>query len=391
MDAKRRDFLKAAAGITALSQTRVLGANETIRVGGIGTGGRGSYILDLVRKSGGARIVALCDVYSPRLEAAQLKLAPDARLYSDYKELLAASDIDAVVIGSPDHWHATMVMDAVRAGKDVYCEKPVTHTIEEGDLLIKTVVDSGKIVQVGYQQRSWDHFKLAKEIIDSGRLGHISLILTSWYQDYLSRANVMPEIERDKLDWRKFLGNAPEQPFDPIRFSRWRWFWDFGGGHLTDLYSHLGDVVQWYMNAYTPKAVQTMGSRDALPMFQCPETINAAYEYSGFNVVYNGTLVGSLEGAHIIFRGSHAMMSLTRDGFTVYQEHVIPGEKTNYPDPTITVRSTADGTPAHVKNFLDCVRDRKQPNAAIQTSVAAARAAHLGNLAYRKGTRWERS
>lgn len=386
MHSSRRQLLKAA-GWTALSYSRVLGANDRIRIGGIGTGGRGSYILNLVKQNDTAEIVALCDVYARRLSEARQKLAPDAREFANYPELLAQRDIDAVVIGSPDHWHVPMTLDAVRAGKDVYVEKPVTHTIEEGDRLLKETALSKQVVQVGYQQRSWEHFRLARDIIASGKLGKISLVLSSWYQDYYSRRDRVVEIERDKLDWKQFLGSAPEQPFDVLRFTNWRWFWDFGGGHLTDLYSHFCDVIHWCMNDDQPRTAVASGGNYALPKFQCPDTIAAAYEYTGFQVTHNGALGGSMNGGNIEFRGTNAVLRLNRDGFAVYPEHVVPGERTPFPEPEIAVRSMADGSAAHVRNFLDCVRSRNQPNANLAVAVPAARAAHLGNAAYRKGNR----
>jgi predicted dehydrogenase len=385
MHDNRRDFLRNSVILTALSTSRILGANERVRIAGLGTGGRCSYLLGLASKAG-AEIVALCDVYEPRRLAAQEKLAPAARAdYVDYREVLDRKDVDAVIVGSPDHWHVAMTLDAIQSGKDVYVEKPVSHTIAEGERLEKAVGVSRQVVQVGYQQRSWEHFQAGREVVASGKLGKITLILASWYQDYLSTLNAASPVDAQKLDWKRFVGSAPEQPFDPLRFTKWRWFWDFGGGHLTDLYSHYGDVIQWYMGQDSPKMAQAMGGRNALPAFECPDTINAAYEYPGFNVVYNGSLVGSLEGGNIVFRGSNAMMKINRDGFAVYPERVVPFEKTQYPEPVIAMRSLGDGTVDHVKNFLDCVRSRKTPNADVRSAVAAARAAHMGNLAYRKG------
>ena len=305
------------------------------------------------------------------------------------RRLLERKDIDAVVIGSPDHWHVPMTIDAVKAGKDVYVEKPVSHTIEEGEALVKVLAAAKQVVQVGYQQRSWEHFKLARDIVASGKLGKITLVLASWYQDYYRNRGVIPEINPAQVDWKGFLGAAPDQPFNPLRYARWRWFWDFGGGHLTDLYSHYCDAIHWCMDSYSPRSVQTMGSRHALPEYDCPDTINACYDYPGFNLVYNGALVGALDAGNIIFRGSNALMKLNRDGFAVYPERVVPAEKTLYPEPEIAVRSQGDGTPAHMQNFLECVRSRKEANAGVKAAVAAARAAHLGNLAYRRGVRVE--
>jgi len=384
---QRRDFLKAGAVFTALSRDRILGANDRIRIAGIGTGGRGTYLLGLVAKAEKTEIVALCDAYEPRRLATRDKLAPGARDYTDYREVLERHDIDAVVVGAPDHWHVPMTIDAVAAGKDVYVEKPVSHTIEEGERVEKAVTASKQIVQVGYQQRSWDHFIAARDIVTGGKLGQVTLVLTSWYQDYLSGMGATPSIDTAKLDWKRFLGSAPAQPFDALRYTRWRWFWDFGGGHLTDLYSHYGDVVHWYMNQSAPRAAVASGGRNAIPAFECPDTINTAWEYDGFNIVYDGALNGSLDGGNIIFRGSRATMKINRDGFAVYPEGVIKRELTSYPPPEASMRSSGDGTITHMQNFLDCVRSRRQPNAGITIAVAIARAAHIGNMAYRKGAR----
>ena len=386
MEQNRREFLKTTVAVAAFPGGRALGANDRIRVGGIGVGGRGAFIVRTVARAGGTEIVALCDVYEPRLRAAKERLAPGAAEYADYRRLLDRKDIDAVVIGSPDHWHVPMTIDAVKAGKDVYVEKPVSHSIEEGERLERAVAASTQIVQVGYQQRSWEHFKAARAVIAGGKLGKITLILSSWYQNYLKDRGSIPKIEREKLDWKGFLGSAPDQPFDALRYTRWRWFWDFGGGHLTDLFSHYGDVIHWYMGEDSPSAAVAIGGRSVLPEYECPDTITAAYEYpGGFQVVYSGTLVGSLDGGNIIFRGSQAMMKINRDGFAVYPEGVVPAEKTHYPAPETAMQSGGDGTLSHVNNFLECVRSRKAPAAYVKAAVAAARAAHLGNLAYRQG------
>ena len=381
----RRGFLASAA--TALSQSRILGANDRVRLAAIGTGGRCRYLLSLVNQVGGADIAALCDVYEPRRAEAREKLAPEAREYTEYRQVLERNDIDAVVIGSPDHWHVPMTIDAIQAGKDVYVEKPVSHTIEEGALLQRTAEGSRQVVQVGYQQRSWEHIRMARDLVSSGRLGKVTLVLASWYQNYLSFNPAAAKVDAEKLDWKRWLGSAPDQPLNAVRYYRWRWFWDFGGGHLTDLYSHWCDTIHWCMGADKPSAAQTSGGRWVLDYLECPDTINAAYDYPGFSVVYNGTMVCSLDGGNILFRGTKAMMKLNRDGFAVYPEGVIPAEKTAYPEPEIAMRSQHDGTIDHVRNFLDCVRSRKTPNAPVPSSVAAARAAHLGNLAYRKAQR----
>ncbi|HEV1284379.1 MAG TPA: Gfo/Idh/MocA family oxidoreductase [Bryobacteraceae bacterium] len=376
MKLNRRAFL-----LTAASAARVLGANDRIRLAGIGVGGRGAYDLGLAAKAENTEVAAVSDVYSPRLLEIRGKLAPNGQSYKDYREVLDRKDVDAVVIGTPDHWHVPMIMDAISAGKDVYCEKPVSHSIEEGDKLLAAVAGSKQIVQIGYQQRSWPHYKDAREIFTSGRLGAVPLIQTSWYQRYAH--GVRTPIAASSIDWKSFLGSAPDQPFDPLRCSHWRWFWDFGGGHLTDLFSHWVDVVHWYTGESQPASIDAKGTRDIFPEFECPDTITAIYEYrQGFNVVHSGSLVSAVEDGNIVFRGHDATMRLNRNGYAVFEE------RSNHsgpllPAPSLVVDSVRDGTIDHMQNFLDCVRSRKTPNAPVSSSVASAKAAHLGNIAYR--------
>jgi predicted dehydrogenase len=380
MKLNRRIFLQSSV-LAAVSARRILGANDRIRVAGIGVGGRGTYDLGLAAKAENTEVVAVADVYAPRLAEIKQKLAPNGLAFKDYRELLDRKDIDAVIIGSPDHWHVTMILDAVRAGKDVYCEKPVTHSIEEGEKLLATTADSKQIVQVGYQQRSWPHYVAAREIVTSGRLGAIPLIQSSWYQRY---SHTVKPAEASDIDWKSFLGSAPDQPFDPERRANWRWFWDFGGGHLTDLFSHWVDVIHWYTGQSSPDVLAVLGTRNVFPEFECPDTITATYQYpEGYNVIHTGSIASAIEDGNIIFRGHDGTMRLNRGGYAVYEE------KGNHsgallPPPSLVVDSPRDGTIDHVQNFLDCVRSRKIPNAPLVSSVAAARAAHLGNIAYRK-------
>jgi len=385
----RRDLLKASALYTAASYNRILGANDRIRLAGLGVGGRATYLLGLAAKAENTEIAAVCDVSEPRRLAAKQKFAPAGQGYLDYRTILARKDIDGVVIGAPDHWHIPMTLDAVAADKDVYVEKPVSHNIAEGERAAKEVLASKQIVQVGYQQRSWFHFIQARDYIAAGKLGQITLVLTSWYQDYLSNLQAPIEIDPATIDWKGFLGNAPNQPFDALRCQNWRWFWDFGNGHLTDLHSHYGDVVHWCMGQDAPRSAQAAGSRNAIPQFECPDTIAASWDYPGFTMLYHGALNGSLDGGNIIFRGHRATMKLNRDSLAVYEEGKVRREITTWPPPEFAVESHGDGTIAHMQNFLDCMRSRKAPNAGIRSSVAAARAAHLANAAYRSGTVWK--
>ena len=384
----RRQFLKTTAALaTAASYNRILGANDRIRIAGLGTGGRGQYVLGQAAKAGGCEITAICDVYEPRRQEAREKVAPHAREFGDYRKVLEQADIDAVVIGAPDHWHVRMTIEAVRAGKDVYVEKPVTHRIEEGEPLIAAVAETKRVVQTGMQQRSWPHFQQAAGIVAQGGLGNVTFIRTYWFQNYLvGRAAPHQPIDTAKLDWKMFLGSAPDQPFDEERYRNWRWFWDFGGGSLTDLFLHWVDVVHWCMGSDTPAEAQALGGKYVLPEFQWPDTVNAGFRYPGnFVVNFDCSLMGYLEGGGLTLHGTKALMRLHRGGFAIYPEQTKYAELPDLENVAQEVKSTHDGTLDHAKNWLDCIRSRATPNAPVAVGVAAARAGHLGNQALRNG------
>ncbi|HET7842025.1 MAG TPA: Gfo/Idh/MocA family oxidoreductase [Terriglobia bacterium] len=389
----RRDFIKdtaAGAGLAVLgglAPARVLGANDTIRIGVLGSGQRAHYLMSLANQVPGTEIVAVADVYAPNREKALKSAAPNAAGTLDYHEVLDRKDVDAVIIGAPDHWHKPMLLDALSAGKDAYCEKPVIHAIEEGDELIRAVENSKRVVQCGMQQRSWEHYQLGKQIVDSGKLGKITFIHTFWYQQYFSSTgwNSFKKIDESQLDWKRFLGAAPDQPFTPEKFVWWRFFWDFGGGILTDLLTHWIDVIQWCMGQSAPKTATTTAAL-YLMNWQCPDTITTAYEFPGnFIVTFTGALNDSIDDGGIEFRGTEATLKIDRTRLAVYPEGVKWAEGTQAPHPEIFMRSEHDGTLDHMKNFLDCVRTRKTTNAPIQAGVEAARTSWIGNVALKRG------
>lgn len=346
------------------------------------------YLAGLLKGLAGTEIVAACDVYEPRrLEAAE-RMGPQAKPTGDYREVLDRNDVDAVVIGAPDHWHVPMTLDAVAAGKDVYVEKPVTHSLDEGDKLIAGVEKSRRVVATGTQQRSWDHYLLARQLIQGGRLGQITLAEMYWYQNYVHSSWQDPEaqIDASRLDWKKFLGSAPDQPFDVVHYRRWRFYWDFGGGIFTDLMTHWIDVVQWYMNSPAPESVEASGSTHAMREWQCPDTVNASILFpQNFTAVYNGTMVSSLEDGGIVFRGTDGIMKLTRSGFWLYREANQRRNDRDLPEPEMIVKSSGDGTRTNLQNWLDSIRSRSVPNAHVRAGVEAARTSHLANLAMREG------
>src|SRR5262249_39763461 len=228
----RRAFLGTTAGLVlGAPAIQAAGANETINVAFLGTGGRCMHLMRTLAKMKNVRLAAVCDVWDDHLAAAKKIADAKAVTSKDYKALLERKDIDAVLIGSPDHWHVPMTIDAVKAGKDVYVEKPLTHELAEGKKVIDAVKKSGKVVQVGTQQRSMTPIAKAKERVDKGRLGKVVEAHMTWNRN-TDRARrkpgaKKPVVEAKSVDWKAFLGSAPKQDFDAYRFRNWRWFWDF--------------------------------------------------------------------------------------------------------------------------------------------------------------------
>jgi predicted dehydrogenase len=373
----RRSFL-IAGGLTALGATRAFGANDTLRIGVIGAGGRMEDLLTAADKVGNYQIVAVSDVYGPRLDAIRKRPnSGNASMHTNYQEVLG-QDIDAVFIASPDHWHVRMAVDALSAGKDVYLEKPVTHTLEEGEALVKAVRSNQRILQCGMQQRSWSHFRDAVDLIQGGSLGRIPQVRTYWWQNYNS-GRVQKPVDTQALDWKQWLGGAPAQSFSEEKFYRWRWFWNFGGGAMTDLLTHWIDVVHWAMKADEPRQVQMLGDKYIFDQWECPDTVQVALRYPGFDVVYEGMMASSIDDGGLEFRGTEATLKITRSGFGVYHEGA--GSREN---PVVRAESFRDGTIDHMQNFFDCVKSRREPNAPVETGVAAARAGQIANLAYKR-------
>ena len=380
----RRSFL-VASGLTAIASTRAFGANDTLRIGVIGAGHRMKSLLDAADKVAPYQIVAVSDVYGPSRDAIKERSNGLATAHLDYREVLD-KDTDAVIIASPDHWHVPMAVDALKAGKDVFLEKPVSHSIEEGVTLTKAVRSGKQILQCGMQQRSWTHFRDAVDLIQAGSLGRVVQVRTYWWQNYQRSWQSKP-IDQQALDWKLWLGSAPDQAFNQEKFVHWRWFWNFGGGAMTDLFTHWIDVVHWAMKVDQPQHAHMLADKYVFDQWDCPDTIQAAFRYPGFDVVYEGMMSSSIDDGGLEFRGTEATLKIDRGGFAVHREGVPSGQNQN---PVLTERSYRDGTITHMENFFECVKSRKEPNAPVETGVAAARAGHIGNLAYHHGgqTAW---
>jgi predicted dehydrogenase len=251
MQIDRRSFWGAAA----LGGVRILGANDRINCAMIGMGGRGTYLTGQFRAHG-AEITAVCDVYETRLEAGAKAASAGAKLFVDYRLMLEDKSIDAVIIATPDHQHAQMLIDAVDAGKDVYVEKPLAHTVEDGFRMIGAVRRTKRVAQIGTQRRSYPLYQEAKRILDSGAAGEIRLVNAWWtnYWDSLSTAQL-----QGKLHWELFLGPAPKRPLNAFRYFNWLQFYDYSGGIVIGQAAHIVDGVQWMMNSSYPLAVTCSG------------------------------------------------------------------------------------------------------------------------------------
>lgn len=388
----RRAFVQTTAAVTAFGvpAVNVLGANETIRVGLIGTGGRTRTLMNSLAKVPNVRMTALCDVYEPNIDLARKVADPQARAFKDFRELLAQKDIDAVLIGSPDHWHTPMAIEAMAAGKDVYVEKPLTHKPEEGQAILQAHAKYKRIVQIGTQQRSMPHIQRARELVREGKLGNIHKVHLTWNRNSDRVRRGPQNVDPKKLDWKAFLGNARAQEFDEYRFRNWRWFWDFGNGILTDLMVHWIDVAHWILNLDAPERAVSMGNHvTSKGIWETPDTIQTLLTYPGDKQVYfEGTFCNARNGSMIEFMGSEATLYIDRGRF----EYIPEARSKEKPEEMILgtgprgrdFYERPDGELLHLTNWIDCIRQQKEPSAPVAAGVSAAAAAHLGNIAYRE-------
>ena len=400
LTASRRTFLQSGAGIAGVSalldtieSARGYAANDMLNVACLGTGGRCQHLMRSLVHVPGVRIAAVCDIFEPNRENARKLAHPDAIAATDYREILARKDIDAVLIASPDHWHVPMTVDACAAGKDVYVEKPLTHDLSEGAKVIKAKDDHKRIVQVGTQQRSMPHLQKAKALLDAGRIGKVFKVHLTWNRNQTDRmAKGNPTLGPNPVDWKAFLGTAPDQPFDEYRFRNWRWFWDFGGGLLTDLMVHWIDVAHWFLNLDHPERAVTIGNHfSAKGVWETPDTIQTLLQYPGnVQVYYEGTFSNARNAAMAEFMGTEGTLNVDRGSYRIFPER----NKGQYEEQIVGTKPTTrgadfydlpDGELLHLTNWVECVRSREKPNSPVEAGVGAASAAHLGNLAYRSG------
>jgi predicted dehydrogenase len=400
-DPSRREFLAAttslAAAVTAALTVlpAAAAANESIRVGLIGVGGRCRHLLTSLVKIADVNVAAACDVYEPNLHGVDAQIDPQAHHDRDFRALLDRKDIDAVLIATPDHWHVPITIAACEAGKDVYVEKPLTHELSEGQAVIDAQNKYQRVVQVGMQQRSMPHIQKARELVAAGRCGKVIKMHLTWNRNADRMRRGPQGVDASKLDWKAFLGNVREQPFDEYRYRNWRWFWDFGGGLLTDLMVHWIDVGQWILGLDHPDTAVTIGGNPmSAGVWETPDTVQTLQTY-GTDVQshFEGTFGNAREGNHIVLMGTDASLYIDRGRFELIPERgkgerveMIVGSGPKGQD----FFDKPDGELLHLTDWVEAMRSRRKPTAPAEAGVAAAAAAHLGNIAFRTGAtaRW---
>ena len=419
---KRRQFLidvvrvAAVAAPTALSASRILGANDRVRVGLIGCGNRGQAVAKLMRDVKGVEFPAVCDVYDTNAQAGRQWAGSDAVAFKDFRKLLDRNDVDAVLVATPDHWHAIPTVLACQAGKDVYVEKPLAHNVKEGRAMVEAARHYKRVVQTGVQHRSAPHYREVQRIIQAGELGDVSYVRV-WNFNSLYPQGIGREPDSSVpagLDWDFYLGPAPWVPFNRARFlSSFRYFWDYAGGWITDFGTHRLDTVQQVMAVDAPLTVVATGGRYAVKdTGDMPDVLQVTYEYPGFVLSYETcTMSGVGSGGRSpgmayyrargefdrphgeAFYGTNGALFCDRIGYEIYPE-LKPGQRAGSPPAYRMERkaaSGADATNLHVKNFIECVRSRQKPVGDVEIGHRSTTVPHLGNISYRTGKklRWD--
>jgi predicted dehydrogenase len=407
MTTSRRDFIGnsmlVAAG-TGLYSTlpfrgfkSVLGANEKLVAGAIGLNGMGFADLQAFLKQPNTECAAICDVDENVLNkrAAEIEKIQGKKpaLYRDFRKLLELKDLDVILIGTPDHWHCLPFIYACQTGKSVYCEKPLSNTVEEINLMQKAAGRYGNVVQIGQWQRSDDHWQDAIAYVYSGKLGKIRTVRAWSYQGWMKSVPVLPdEPVPAGVDYNFWLGPAPERPFNRNRFHfTFRWFWDYAGGMMTDWGVHILDYALYGMKVSSPKSVMAMGGKYAYPEDACetPDTLQALYEFDGFTLLWDhgigidGGYYGRSHG--VGFVGNNGTLVVDRGGW-----EVIPEKENNKPkiEAVELQKQHGNGLDNHMANFIACIKDKSlSPHANIQIGANIARVANLGNIAYKTGRR----
>jgi predicted dehydrogenase len=421
-DPTRRDFIRrvsagamaaagagstlSGAGVTrqapAASKGRVIGANDRINVGFVGCGGRMNAhirrVMERNKERGDVQAVAVNDIWDKRKQRAREATGVDQRsVYHDYREVCARPDVDVVVIASPDHWHHLQTLDALRNGKDVYLEKPMTYTVDEAREVAEAVKSSGRVLQVGSQYTSMDHFWKAKQAIKDGLLGEVVWASGGFGRNRNLRGEwnyaIDPEATDKTLDWKAFLGPAPKRAFDPERYFRWRKYWDYSGGIATDLFYHTVSPLLVAIGGDFPFRVTSSGGIYIQKDREVPDTFFMNVDYPAWTMQL-ACSVASGAGAPLVIHGSQATLFIGQNSENLVntQMEVVPDaeyrdefvKKTGGDTLKIEVQPVARGAHPHMDNFLECVRSRQEPNLPAKLGYQAMAAIGMGVQAYRQ-------
>ena len=386
----RRSFLLAGGAASVLTSAPA----NSIRIGVIGSGGRGTLVMSTFQRDPEVRIQAICDVYEPNLENAQSRAAQGQggvmpKAIRNYKQLLDDKSIDAVLIATPEHWHARMVLDALAAGKDVYVEKPLCRTPEEGVELIRAERASKNIVQVGMQRRSYDLYLQARDTVASGMLGSVRMVRSWWLNNHLSGSARSSAKLEGPLDWDQWQGpvKARTAP-DPFVFRNWRHISDYAGGIVADQGAHVFDGIHLLMNAGFPRAVTAAAGKPHRDGYDTPESVVVTAEYdedfiASFSINYAAMKYRSRNDQMNHLDGDKARMDIGRETCRVYMQ----GDEEKIALEKKSERGFGYATELHVRNFLECVRNRKTPTATMAVAFQAALVAQLANRSLKTGRR----
>ena len=386
----RRQFLGRSAqgvavGVVGLSTAAkgAQSANDRIGVGVIGVRNQGKLLAGELARFGDVEVRTICDVdetqFAPAIHAVTETGQPAPAIQTDFRRLLDDPSIDAVVIATPDHWHAAMTELACAAGKDVYVESPSTHFVSEGPSMIRAAEKTGRVVQVGLQQRSGLHFQSAVEFLRSGRLGSVNLA-KAWIVHRRKPIGRKQDCDSPlHVNYTEWLGSAPARGFNPNRFHfNWRWFWDYGGGELGHWGVHMLDVARWGLGVELPQRVSAVGGKYSFDDDQeTPDMLAVQYAFEDKTILWEHRLYSShgMDGrsSGVSFHGDQGTLVIDRGGWKVYDNRE-----------NVTADAT-DLQSTHLRNFVDCVRSRQTPVADLAVGHVASSLCHLGNIAYRVG------
>lgn len=405
----RRGFLgKSATAAVGAAVTSVaasgegsdeVSANEKIQVALIGCGGRGRGDLNTHLRIPGVECVAVCDVDKGQLkktaDEVEEKGGKRPEEYVDFRGVLDRKDVDAVIVGTPDHWHALPTVMACQAGKDVYCEKPLATSIAEGRAMVNAARKHNRIVQVGTQQRSAQHYSDAIDFVKSGELGKVRLIRAWAFLDWKGELPVKEDSDPpEDVDYDFWLGPAPRRPFNENRFHfNFRWYWDYSGGLMTDWGAHMIDIVAWGLGDMKPKSAMSVGGKFGYPEDgqETPDTQQAIVEYDGVSVVWEHALGvgrGPFDREHgVAFHGNNGILIVDRSGWEVWSEtNNIDVPRREYKMKSLPRQRSKGGYDlTHAENFVECIKSREMPKADVEIAHQGVIPCHLANIAVRTG------